>query len=250
MHKKFFTIFYGILVLIGFWYMWQLANRPALPSTEPGQDNANQSVVSSSEAVNTNVSLSPNVNAIPLPVAVPLNQNESAPLEQPLSWPLSSGAERQRLITYGLSISPETSPLPKPERWVGYHTALDLEINPGEEEIDLPVTAACDGEILLAGPVGGYGHVIIQSCTIHKEPVTVLYGHLAGASFNVKKGDPVAAGQTLANLGQAYSSDNGNVRKHLHFALHQGSDIVYRGYVPTQQELQSYIDPLPLLGGE
>ena len=188
------------------------------------------------------------------PVSVNSNENKSvtippASVQTLLSWPLSQGKERAKVLTFGLYVTPATSPLPKPEKWVGYHTALDLEILPGEENTDVPVLSACDGKIVFAGPVNGYGSAIIQSCRIQGQPVTVLYGHLSGSSINVRVGDFISAGTRLALLGKAYSSENGNVRKHLHFEIHKGNMIEFRGYVPKKTDLQNFIDPLPLLSG-
>jgi murein DD-endopeptidase MepM/ murein hydrolase activator NlpD len=174
------------------------------------------------------------------PVSVHSNENKSVTISPPsvqtlLSWPLSQGTERTKILTFGLYVTPATSPLPKPEKWVGYHTALDLEILPGEENTDVPVLAAYDGKIVFAGPVNGYGSALIQSCRIQGQPVTVLYGHLSGSSIKVHVGDTISVGARLALLGKAY--ENGNVRKHLHFEIHQGNRIEFRGYVPKKTDL-------------
>jgi murein DD-endopeptidase MepM/ murein hydrolase activator NlpD len=174
------------------------------------------------------------------PVSVHSNENKSVTISPPsvrtlLSWPLSQGTDRTKILTFGLYVTPATSPLPKPEKWVGYHTALDLEILPGEENTDVPVLAACDGKIVFAGPVNGYGSALIQSCRIQGNPVMVLYGHLSGSSIKVHVGDTISVGARLALLGKAY--ENGNVRKHLHFEIHQGNRIEFRGYVPKKTDL-------------
>jgi murein DD-endopeptidase MepM/ murein hydrolase activator NlpD len=63
----------------------------------------------------------------------------------------------------------------------------------------------------------------------------VLYGHLSGSSIKVHVGDTISVGARLALLGKAY--ENGNVRKHLHFEIHQGNRIEFRGYVPKKTDL-------------
>jgi murein DD-endopeptidase MepM/ murein hydrolase activator NlpD len=230
MNKGFFrsmAIIYALAVLAGIFYMW------------------NFSQTNSPDGTNRNTLPRINNNAV---VESILNENSNNQTTlSVLQWPLSEGDKRTKLITFGLYITPQTSPLVHPEKWVGYHTALDFEIFPGEEEKDVPVSAVCEGNIVHAGNVSGYGGTIIQSCTLQGQEVTVLYGHLSMDSFQMSKGDHILSGQKLALLGKAYSTENGGVRKHLHIGIHKGTTIEYRGYVQNQTELQNFIDPLPLL---
>ncbi len=159
-----------------------------------------------------------------------------------LAAPLDHFADRQQMITFGLHISPKTSPLPKPEVFTGYHTGLDLEILPGEENQDVPVYAISDGKILFAGKVSGYGGVVIENTVVGDQEVTVLYGHVSAGTSLVQVGDKVKKGQKLASLGAAYSPDTGGNRKHLHLGIHKGTSIEYKGYVQNQADLANWLN--------
>lgn len=166
-------------------------------------------------------------------------------VSRPLTYPLSRGEERERKLTFGLFVTPnpETNPINPPERFTGYHSALDFEIFPEEESVDVPVSAACDGKILQAEVIAGYGGVIIQSCTLENEDVTVLYGHLDYNRFQKEVGQVIRSGEEISFLGDEKSPESGNTRKHLHFGIHRGAGIEVRGYVEKEAELESFIDP-------
>jgi murein DD-endopeptidase MepM/ murein hydrolase activator NlpD len=168
-----------------------------------------------------------------------------------LGHPLSRLDERPKLLTFGLFVTPnpEQNPIDPPERFTGYHTALDIETFDEEQpaEVAVEVFAACDGQLLAARTADGYGGVMIQSCQINGEEVTVLYGHLDPDSFAKQPEEQVAEGDKLAALGDEKSAESGFTRKHLHFGIHKGPEITLLGYVQTQGELDSYVDPLPLL---
>lgn len=170
--------------------------------------------------------------------------------DRTLHRPLDRYDERPKLLTYGLYVTPDPAqnPIDPPERFTGYHTALDLEILPGEETADVPVYALCPGEVAYAGFAEGYGGVVVHRCVLEgNREVTVLYGHLDRASFGVKEGDTVAKGQRIGSLGAAHSADTDNTRKHLHLGIHAGRDLDYLGYATDQAELGEWIDPQPLL---
>lgn len=166
-----------------------------------------------------------------------------------LGYPLPRGEEREKKLTFGLFVTPdpETNPIDPPERFTGYHTALDLEIFPEEENRDVSVLAACDGKILQAEAVSGYGGVMIQSCLLDNQEVTVLYGHLDYNRFQKSVGQDVRRGEEIGFLGDEKSAESGNTRKHLHFGIHRGPEIEVRGYVENEAELESFIDPAELL---
>lgn len=166
-----------------------------------------------------------------------------------LTWPLERGEEREKKLTFGLFVTPDpkNNPIDPPERFTGYHTALDLEIFPEEESQDVPVKASCEGEVLQASTISGYGGVLIQACQMNNEPVTVLYGHLDYKRFQKSVGQYVNAGEEIGFLGDGKSPESGNTRKHLHFGIHRGEEIEVRGYVESEADLKQFIDPLPLL---
>lgn len=129
-----------------------------------------------------------------------------------------------------------------PAQYTGFHAAADLEILPGEETKEVPVYAVTDGKISFSGMVGGYGGVI--SLDMANDPHTALYGHLKTGSSPFKAGDSVKAGQFLANLGKAFSSETGGERKHLHFGIYNGKSAYFKGYETSQQAIQNkWVDP-------
>lgn len=133
-----------------------------------------------------------------------------------------------------------------PTQFTGYHVADDLEINKGEENQNVPVYAVSDGKITFAGPVGGYGGSILLS--IANDSHTALYGHIKLSSLKVKAGDSVKAGQELAYLGNAFSSETGGERKHLHFGIYNGKGIYYRGYESSEATVRNkWVDPMAYL---
>jgi len=158
-----------------------------------------------------------------------------------LGLPLSDALKRVTKKPFGLKVSPSHSPV-SPERFSGYHTGVDFEILAGEENSDVPVSAVCDGSVQVARRVSGYGGVLIQSCVINKQPVTVLYGHLKSSSIKLKAGDTLKTGEQIGILGQAYSYDTDGERKHLHLAIHKGDKIVYLGYAQKESDLSAWLD--------
>lgn len=125
----------------------------------------------------------------------------------------------------------------------GYHTGLDFEILPGEENIEVPVYSISEGKIIYLNWVSGYGGLIITQNIINQHDVTVLYGHIDLKSVTKKVGDIVLTGDKLADLGAACSQATDGERKHLHLAIHLGSVVDYRGYVPSSADLSSWINP-------
>lgn len=183
-----------------------------------------------------------------------IKKSERGQTSATLEYPLSRFDDRPKLLTFGLFVTPnpDQNPINPPERFVGYHTALDIETFDDEQavEIEVSVTAVCDGQMEVARTADGYGGVLIQSCWINGQDTMVLYGHLDPASFTKQPGQSVTRGEKLAILGDEKSAESGFTRKHLHLGIHKGKEIVLLGYVQTQAELENYIDPLPLLSPE
>lgn len=149
---------------------------------------------------------------------------------------------------FGIFITPKASPV-QPERFSGYHTGADLEINPDELNVAVAVSALCDGRLLVARNASGYGGVAVESCVLENQPVTVVYGHIDLSSIKSKVGDQLSKGEFLANLGDAYSSRTDGERKHLHLAIHKGNAVNILGYVQAKSQLGGWIDPMAYLGG-
>lgn len=214
--------------------------------TPAAQQNVNQVVAvnaNSDENVNTvsaSVNATTNLNTSPAPTNT--NTSEISALVSPID----KTAERVTKKLFGTYITPATSPI-QPEKFTGYHTGLDYEILSGEEKVDVPVLAACTGNVRAVQTVTGYGGVLVQQCTIAGQTVTVLYGHIRLSSVKVNVGTALQAGTQFAVLGTGFSAETSGERKHLHFSVHKGTAINWRGYVSTKAALGDWLDPQPLL---
>jgi murein DD-endopeptidase MepM/ murein hydrolase activator NlpD len=173
-------------------------------------------------------------------VAVNLNVNTTQAV---LPSPLARSAERITKKSFGTYVTPKNSPV-QPERFTGYHTGADFETFASEAKIDVPVVAACTGKIRAVQTVSGYGGVLVQDCTVAGQKVTALYGHLRLSSISVKVGTILNTGTQFAVLGTGFSSETSGERKHLHFSLHKGTTISWKGYVSTKTALGDWLDPM------
>lgn len=160
--------------------------------------------------------------------------------------PLDSPKERISKKPFGIWIHPQNSPV-FPERFSGYHTGIDLEIFPGEEDDDVEVKALCSGEIFDLKTVSGYGGVVLQSCLYEEQPITVLYGHIDGKRTRFSVGDQMKAGAVLGFLGKGYSEETDGERKHLHLGIIKGNKENFLGYVVSKDLLDQWIDPCKLI---
>lgn len=169
--------------------------------------------------------------------------------EEGFVFPLDDASSRETPLHFGLYVTPDPAhnPISPPERFIGFHTALDFEILDGEETEEVAVYAICDGRIIDSQSAEGYGGVLVQSCTYQGQPITVLYGHLDTESL-AKNKTRVTRGQKIASLAAANTADSGDTRKHLHLGIHKGAGLQLLGYVQTVEELNSYIDPASVLG--
>ncbi len=163
------------------------------------------------------------------------------PVSKPVTlFPISNFSDRITFRTFGQLVSSgEEKKVVCGKAFSGYHTGIDLETTPTEQNSDVPVYSISAGKVVLADFVSGYGGLIV----ILDSNRTIYYGHVNIASSTVKKGDTVILGEKLAVLGKGCSSETDGERKHLHFAIHQGQIIDVRGYVPTKSELSVWLDP-------
>jgi hypothetical protein len=156
--------------------------------------------------------------------------------------PIDRAGERVTKKPFGIFITPQNSPV-QPEKFRGYHTGTDFEIFPEELNADVPVVAVCDGKIVIKKTASGYGGVLVESCELNGEPVTVIYGHLKLASIKKNTGDSLAQGEEIGILGKAYSAETDGERKHLHLGIHKGAGVNILGYVQSKAELSGWFDP-------
>jgi len=177
----------------------------------------------------------------PNPMAEKLPQAEIV-TEKFFLPPLSRASERVTKKYFGLFVTPKNSPV-QPENFSGYHTGTDFEVFPSEENADVSVKAVCSGNILMKKTATGYGGVLVESCELSGEPITIIYGHLKLTSINFNVGDKISAGDTLGILGRGYSTETSGERKHLHLGFHKGRAINILGYVQNKSELAGWLDP-------
>lgn len=108
------------------------------------------------------------------------------------------------------------------------------------------IYAISSGTISYIGPVAGYGGLILEK--INNEDITALYGHLKLSNLNLKAGDKIITGQVIAYLGDAFNTETGGERKHLHFGIYKGQDLYFKGYENIYVELSNkWLDPLMYL---
>jgi murein DD-endopeptidase MepM/ murein hydrolase activator NlpD len=171
----------------------------------------------------------------------------SAPNQMPLlTEPISGGLSRVTKKPFGIYVSPGHSPV-TPERFTGYHTGIDFETTPAEQNTDVPIYAACAGKLLLKEYASGYGGVAVQACVLDGQNVTIIYGHLRLSSITPNVGGYLTPGQQIAVLGTGYSSETDGERKHLHFGIHKGTAVNILGYVQKQDDLSGWLDPTQFL---
>jgi hypothetical protein len=161
--------------------------------------------------------------------------------------PISNAEERITKKSFGTYVTPQNSPV-QPERFSGWHTGIDYETFAEESEVDVSIFAICGGPVLSRQYTSGYGGVLVQSCLLNNDPITVIYGHLNLASIDKTVGQYLVPGEIIGALGKGYSEQTDNERKHLHLGVHKGSDINIRGYVQNQNQLNSWLDFQTMIG--
>lgn len=88
-----------------------------------------------------------------------------------------------------------------------------------------PIYAAKGGQVSVAGPASGYGHLIEID---NGQGLTTRYGHMYSSGVLVRPGQKVTPGQVIGQVG----SDGRSTGCHLHFEVHSNG---------------TPIDPLPVL---
>lgn len=160
--------------------------------------------------------------------------------------PLDRPAQRISKKPFGLRVAPDNSPV-QPEKFSGYHTAVDFEVFDEEENTPVNIRAFCGGPIREKRVADGYGGVMVQECLIGDEVVTVVYGHLKIDSVQSKVGEYITPGEKLGVLGAPHSAETAGERKHLHFGIRKGPELDLRGYVARESDLKAWINPMDYL---
>lgn len=155
--------------------------------------------------------------------------------------PLNNAFSRITKKPFGIYVSPKNSPV-TPEKFTGYHTGVDFETFPAEQNKDISIVTICDGKLLEKKQARGYGGMVVQSCLLDNSPIVVIYGHVRLSSVKNSVGEILKTGNFLGFLGTGYSTETDGERKHLHLGIHRGEKIDTRGYVQTESELKNWID--------
>ncbi|MFH0852450.1 MAG: M23 family metallopeptidase [bacterium] len=165
--------------------------------------------------------------------------------------PITDWQSRVTKKPFGIYITLQNSPV-QPERFNGYHTGVDFETFPDEQNTDVLIYAICDGPLKVKEATSGYGGVAVQACPRTKfgvgagkldgEDITVIYGHLRLSSISANVGQELKAGEKLAVLGTGFSQETDGERKHLHLGIHKGMAISILGYVQSASQLDNWID--------
>ncbi len=147
---------------------------------------------------------------------------------------------------FSLYATPQNSPV-QPERFSGYHSGADFETTPEEANVDVVVPALCDGKLLQKKTADGYGGVVVQSCILNDEPVTIVYGHVKLSSVTAGINQELKKGDQMGILGKGFSPETDGERKHLHLGIHKGTTISILGYVQKESDLENWLDPADFL---
>ena len=195
---------------------------------ENSNQNQNDIIINNSNINSNSSNLNVNNNS---------NQNSGA-----FGVPLPDSKVRVTKKPFGIFITPQNSPV-QPERFSGYHTGTDFETYPSEQNSDVSILAVCSGKMLEKKYASGYGGVMVQSCKLNKQDITVVYGHLKLASITKNVGDIIQKGDILGILGKGHSSETDGERKHLHLGFHKGTGINILGYVQNKSDLSGWLNP-------
>ena len=157
--------------------------------------------------------------------------------------PMDNAMDRITKKYFARYIEKGNSPVEN-DRFHGYHVGTDFEVTQDELDIETPVYAICDGQLLFKQFAKGYGGMIAQRCELNHDPVTVVYGHLDLETIKIQSGEFIQKGQTIAMLGDDHSKETDGVRKHLHLGVRKGTEFDIRGYVQDKNEIDNWIDPV------
>lgn len=219
-YKIFITLFVVAMIVVAGFFVVRKAEAPG-GNSQPITDNLQSTTDNNENTANNNK-------------------------KQQTVDPIDGAVSRITKKSFGTYVNSKNSPV-SPERFTGFHNAVDLETTLEEQNIDVGVKVLCDGKLLAARTASGYGGVMVQSCTLDGQAVTVIYGHIKPSSIAAKIGDQLKAGDFLANLGDAYSNETDGERKHLHLGIHKGTGMNILGYVQSKSELSGWLDPVKYL---
>jgi murein DD-endopeptidase MepM/ murein hydrolase activator NlpD len=204
----------------------------------PNSDGINQASFESPAA--KEVSVNPNQAAIAQLTSLQNNSDSPTHQQRTMIEPIRNFYERITKKTFGMYITPETSPV-QPDKFTGFHTGVDVEYD--EVVRKVPVKAIADGTVIVSRFASGYGGVVMIRHNINDQYIVALYGHL-GLESVLPQGTVVRQGDTIGILGDGHSRETDGARKHLHFSILKKKSLDMRGYVQNEQDLEGWYDPL------
>ena len=131
----------------------------------------------------------------------PIPEKPLVPSLEGFIFPIDQGEVRVTKKTFGLKVSPKDSPI-TPEKFTGYHTGADFETFPSEKDTEVSIRTICTGPLVMKKWATGYGGVVVQTCQLDKEDVTVIYGHLNIASVATTINTQLKTGDIIGILGK------------------------------------------------
>ena len=228
--KKIIIFFIIILLLITAYPLYRyFKNKNQIATNNNGNTNQNLN-----QNVNTNNNANQNAN-------VNSSQSEIY-FSNVLDYPIAEFKQRITKKPFGIHITPQNSPV-SPERFTGYHTAVDVECQ--DVTVDVPVYAIADGTVVSSQTASGYGRVFALHVTLtgkYAGEHTIVYGHIRPSTLP-KIGLLVKKGEKLAVLGTGYSQETDNERRHLHFGVLSDNRIQLLGYASSKAALSGWVDP-------
>ncbi|MBI2454231.1 MAG: M23 family metallopeptidase [Parcubacteria group bacterium] len=134
-------------------------------------------------------------------------------------------------------------------RFLGYHSGVDIEVDPEDLARKVPVYSIFEGEVKAVKTANGYGGVVAVEHPFGEVKLMGIYGHVRLWDANVKVGQKISSGYLIGYLGADNSNETDGERKHLHFGLSKKTDEVdIKGYVEGLRELkENWINPSEFL---
>jgi len=133
---------------------------------------------------------------------------------------ISRGVGRGSPVVVRQRVTAKAKPGGKPRvavrafRLRGPHIGIDFAAPMGT-----PVVSVADGEIVFAGPKGGYGNLLIVQ---HGSELTTYYAHLSAFTPGIEEGTRVRRGQEIGLVGSTGHSTG----PHLHFEIRKAGQYI------------------------
>lgn len=175
--------------------------------------------------------------------ALPAAAKKRLEIDPKIGEPITNALARVTKKPFGIEIWPGHSPVEN-DRFSGFHVGVDFETFPYEQDLNVAISAVCDGPLLFKKFGHGYGGVAVQKCNLDDREVSLIYGHLRLESILPEPGQLLSRGQYIGDLGRGNSEETDGVRKHLHLGIRVGTGDDIRGYVKDSAEMIEFIDPL------